>query len=108
MLAQRLDTADLEPRALECADDVRQRVQLAVGKHVARDERIGRGRMRDQAGDPVVQEQPAGPEQSGYRLRIVRELGAADVLVHADAGDLVERPVEDLAVILDTNLDAFG
>ena len=39
-------------------------------------------------------------------MRVAGQLGAPDVLVHADARDLVERPVGDLAVVLDPDLNA--
>ena len=108
VLAQRLDVADLEAGFLHRRHDVGHRMQLTVREDVAGQEGVGRRGLGVQAGDAVVEEQPAGTQQRVHGARIGVELLAADVLVHADAGDLVERAVGDLAVVADADLDAVG
>ena len=106
VLAERLRVADLQARALHRLDDLGDGVQLAVGKHIASDERLGGARPRADLRDPVVEKQPARPKEPGNRVRIAAKLVATDVLVHADACDLVVGPVCDLAVVLDPDRDA--
>ena len=83
-------------------------MQLAVGEDVAGQERVRRRRLGVQPRDAVVEEQPTGRQQVVQRARVGIELVAADVLVHADAGDLVERAVGDLAVVADADLELVG
>ena len=52
VVAQRLNVAHLEAGGLDDAENVARRMQLAVGKDVARDERIGLGTVGDQSRDP--------------------------------------------------------
>ena len=84
-------------------------MQLAVREHVAADERRARAAARVcDARDAVVEEQPARPQQPAHRVDVGVELRAADVLVHADARDLVERLLVELAVVEHAHLDAVG
>ena len=53
---------------------------------------------------PVVEEQPSGAQQCVHGVGVVAELGPAHVLVHADADDLVERAVVDLALVGNADL----
>jgi phospholipase C len=54
----------------------------------------------------VVEHQAAASQQPGERCGVDVELLRADVLVHADAGDLVIRSVVDLSVVGDPDLAA--
>ena len=53
----------------------------------------------------MVEEEAAGSQQLRELLGVAAELVDADVLDHADAGDLVVRAVVDLAVVGDADLD---
>jgi hypothetical protein len=55
----------------------------------------------------VVQQQAAGTKVRGQCLRVAVEMCRADVLDHADARDLVEGLVVQLAVVGDADLDAI-
>src|SRR5919109_2465458 len=61
-----------------------------------------------QARDAVVEKQPAGPYESPQARDVAVELAAADMLVHADARDLVEGLVAELPVVGQAHLDAVG
>ena len=79
-------------------------MQVAVGEDVARDERV-RVRLHGlDPGDAVVEEQASLAQQPVHGAGVALELAAPDVLVHADAHDLLERTVADLAVVGDTDL----
>ena len=65
-------------------------------------------RRRVQARDAVVEEQAARSQQRVHRLHVGIELGPPDVLVHADARDLVEWRLVDLAVVEHAHLGAVG
>src|SRR5579875_1983931 len=108
VLAQRLDVTDLERLMLHRPDDPRERLKLAVGEDVARDERARVRRIVVQGRDPVVEQEPARPEEVVDGADVARERGAADVLVHADARDLVEPAVAELTVVGDADLDAVA
>ena len=55
---------------------------------------------RAAGGDAVVHQQAAGLQQAVDLREVGRQLGAADMLEHADRGDLVERLVlGQLAVV---------
>ena len=56
----------------------------------------------------MVEEQPARPQQPVHGVHVGVELGASDVLVHADARDLVERLLVDLAIVEDAHLGAIA
>ena len=57
---------------------------------------------------PWLRNSPPGCSSAWTVRDVVVELAAADVLVHADAGDLVERPVAELAVVQHADLDPVG
>ena len=75
----------------------------SVGEHVALGERAGLG---------FADAQPAMPwlssarrlEQRRQRMRVLVDLDRADVLDHADAGDLVVRLAGQLAVVRDADV----
>jgi hypothetical protein len=56
----------------------------------------------------VVEQAPAGRQQLRERAGVAIDLGVADVLDHADAGDRVIRPVVELTVVGEADLDAVG
>ena len=87
---------------------VADRHELAVGEHVAVDER---GLRRLRSGGPGRREiawlssRPSG-RSSAYRCgRVAGQRVGADVLGHADARDRVVRAVVDVAVVLHADLD---
>ena len=56
----------------------------------------------------MVQQRPAGPQQTEQRLRVHVDLGFADVLGHADARDRVKRRLRQLPVVLHADLDLLA
>ena len=79
-----------------------------VGEDVALRERARLGVGVAQAGDAVVEQPPARLEQAGEGARVDVDLGRADVLDHADAGDRVEALAGQVAVVHDPDLDPVG
>ena len=57
---------------------------------------------------PWLRNRPPGRSSRVHRLHVGIELGPPDVLVHADARDLVERRLVDLAVVEHAHLGAVG
>ncbi len=111
MLPQRLDVTDLEAGLLQPGNGGTDRGELAVREDVAVDEGAGAVRfsgMVGAAGDLVVEQPAAGHEQPVQTLGVDAVLLGADVLGHPDAGDRVERPVGDLPVVLEPDLDPVG
>ena len=91
VLAETLDIAQLEAGVLRLGGDDRQRGQRSIGKDVLADE----GRpllfvLVERRDDAVVQEGAAGLQQLFDGVEVGAEVLPADVLEHADAGDLVE------------------
>jgi hypothetical protein len=76
-----------------------------IGEDVALGEGAGLGVGVAQAGDPVVEQAAAGVEQPGQGLGVDVDVGRADVLDHADAGDRVERLGVELAIVGHADLD---
>ena len=60
------------------------------------------------AGDLVVEQPPAGLEQGVQVVGVLQVPLGADVFGHTDGGDRVVRPVVDVAVVLDADLDPVG
>ena len=60
------------------------------------------------AGDAVIEEEAARAQQPLHRADVGVELRAADVLVHPDARDLVERLLVELAIVEHAHLDAVA
>ena len=81
----------LQAGALDRGLDPREVQRRRVREHVALGERAGLGLADAQPRDAVVEQPPARPQQPVERLRVLVDLHRADVLDHADAGDLVER-----------------
>src|SRR5439155_11976377 len=90
----------LEARLLGRTQRHPDRRQLAVGKDVALDER--RALLRrppERPRDPVVQEDATRTKHVAHAAEVLGQELLADVLEHADARDLVERPSLELAVV---------
>src|SRR5512142_315938 len=105
MWAQILDVGDFEAGARDLVDYLRQMRQRAAGKHKAVDElAAGRALRRAVAvarRDTVIERRAARLQQSCDRLEIQRQIGDADMLVHADRDDLVEAAaLRHIAIIL--------
>ena len=56
----------------------------------------------------MVEQPPARLQQAGEGARVDVDLGLADVLDHADAGDRVEALAGQVAVVHDADLDPVG
>ena len=112
VLAPALDVVDLEADRLHRLQRVADVVELEARKHVFLHQPPLRGRVAEAAAacpcpprDAVVEQQPAVAEQPGERAEIARIVGDADMLVHADRGDLVVLPGDVLvAAELDRDL----
>ncbi len=91
VLAERLDVAHLEPGALHRQHHGVAHVdQLAVGEHVAADERRAAERRSADRRDRVVQQPPVGASTARSVAKYCVDLVVADVLRHADRRDRVE------------------
>src|SRR6185437_10510770 len=112
MRPQRFDIEDLKTLARHLRDYPRDVRQLAAGKDIAIDE-AGTGWtlrtvVRITGGDAVIERDTARFEQPPDRAEIERQVGAPDMLVHADRDNLVEGFLAgDVAVILQPDLDAL-
>ena len=100
-----LDGLRHEARALDREADARHVQRRGVGEDEALGERAGLGIGVPQAGDAVV-EQPAPGAQERREPRGVRvDVRAADVLDHADRGDLVVGLAGEVAPVHDVDVD---
>ena len=98
-----------QPGPLERLLDSRERQRHAVGEHEPLRERALVRRVEVlELGDPVVEQPAAGTQQPMQSAGVDVDPLLAHVLDHADAGDRVERPVGDLAVIGHADLDPVG
>jgi hypothetical protein len=64
--------------------------ELAIGKHIPIDERIFSGWRRIRACNAVIEKDTARFQNTLHNLEILRQVFQADVLEHADAGNLVD------------------
>src|SRR5438105_636457 len=97
MLAPRFDVVHLESGELEVGDGHGQVIECAAGKDVADDPAHGGALSAPEAlifprayRDRMMEVEPARLEQTVDGLEIGCMVGKADVLEHADRGDLVE------------------
>ena len=101
VLAPVLHVVDLEAVRLQKLGRMADMVEFGAGEDVADDRRIfprplaklgvaGLGRP----GDRMVQIEPVRAQQLAHRGQVGRVIVPADMLEHADRGDLVEAPVE--------------
>ena len=93
---------------LEGADDAPDVQRRGVGEDVALGERPRLGVAVAHAGDAVVEQAALGLQQVAQALGVRVDLDVADVLDHADRGDRVEALPEQLAPVLDADVDAVG
>ena len=106
------------PHPLHRRHDRADLVQFTVGEHEAVDERpAGEVRARRAPAlarrlrgpcDRVVHHPPARAQERVATGEVRLELRQPDVLEHADRADRVERPVVDVAVVLQPHFDAVG
>ena len=101
MLAPILDVVHLEAVLLEIARRMPMMVEFAAGEDVADHRLVFRALARSALlvalaapGDRVMQIDPPGSQQPVHRREIGGVVDEADMLEHADRGDLVEAPVE--------------
>ena len=98
MRSERLDIDDLEPDGTRLRDGLLDRDELTIGEDVSLQEPARRRptirhqaiATRPGAGDPMVEEEAAGPQRVVRGAEVGREVAATDMLEHADRGDTVE------------------
>src|SRR6188472_3831262 len=99
IVAELLDVAGDEAGPLERQQHAREMQRFGIGEDVALRERSGLGVAVAEASDAVVEQAPTRLEQAGQGAGVDVDLGLANVLDHADAGDRVEALAGQVAVI---------
>jgi hypothetical protein len=96
MLAPALDVVDLEAVAFQRLDGAADVVELGARKDVVHDRRVFRAlaperrlRALRRPGDGVVEKEAAGSEEIAQLGEVGRPVREADMLEHANGGDLV-------------------
>ncbi len=100
VLAQRFDVAHLEAGGLHAQDRATDVEQLAIGEHVASEERARPERGVTGVGDGVVEQPAPRSQESVEHAEVLTRARRTDVLEHPDRGDRVERLLTEVAVVL--------
>ncbi len=105
VLTKGFDVAHLEAGLLHGQDDLAHVDELAIGEHVAADERSGADPRAAHTRDGVVEQPALWLQKPAHGGEVLRALRGPDVLEHADGGDAVERPVPHVPIVLQPDLD---